>query len=247
MRTSSESRGARGLSPSYGIRHRSYDGRARLRGASRLFIVPTMYIPTAIITTPIKATQHKSAKQARGIASANKTSRCMSCPSPPRENNDRTWSDVPQPEVNFLSRPNFNATPTWTRQHAGLTLRHDLEAPRHGRRPASSFRAAHGSRPSIWLSKWRPRMAERAAHQNPKIFQVSTRAVVRLLSSAMRRTLVCQVLRAKCCRCSPPRSSRSKQRLLTALEKQLMAWHKSNPVSQRFATFLASVPLSLPL
>ena len=34
---------------------------------------------------------------------------------------------------------------------------------------------------------------------------------------------------------------------VTVLEKQLMAWHKSNPVSQRFATFLASVPLSLPL
>ena len=82
--------GDSGLSPSYGIRHRSYDGSVfRLRGPSRLFIVPTMYIPTAIITTPRKATQHKSAKQASGIASANKTSRCMSCPSPPRPNNDR--------------------------------------------------------------------------------------------------------------------------------------------------------------
>jgi hypothetical protein len=103
-------RGDSGLSPSFGIRYRSYDGSVfRLRGPSRLFIVPTMYIPTAIITTPRKATQHKSAKQASGIASANKTSRCMSCPSPPRSNNDRKRSDVPQPEAIFLSRRKFNA------------------------------------------------------------------------------------------------------------------------------------------
>ena len=64
-------------------------------------------------------------------------------------------------------------------------------------------------------------MAERAAHQNPEdISEYLRERFFRLLSSAMRRTLVCQVLRAKCCRCSPPRSSRSKQRLLTALEKQ---------------------------
>ena len=33
---------------------------------------------------------------------------------------------------------------------------------------------------------------------------------------------------------------------IAALEKQLMGWHKSNPVSQRLATIL-SVPSSLPL
>jgi hypothetical protein len=120
------------------IRYRSYDGSVfRLRGPSRLFIVPTMYIPTAIITTPRKATQHKSAKQASGIASANKTSRCMSCPSPPRPNNDRTRSDVPQPEAIFLSRRKFNATPNVDAAACGLTLRHRREALRQGRAPAS--------------------------------------------------------------------------------------------------------------
>ena len=136
LRTWSGSR--RSLSPSYGIRYRSYDGSVfRLRGPSRLFIVPTMYIPTAIITTPRKATQHKSAKQASGIASANKTSRCMSCPSPPRPNNDRTRSDVPQPEAIFLSRRKFNATPNVDAAACGLTLRHRREALRQGRAPAS--------------------------------------------------------------------------------------------------------------
>jgi hypothetical protein len=128
LRLTDTDRGDSGLSPSYGIRHRSYDGSVfRLRGPSRLFIAPTMYIPTAIITTPRKATHHKSAKQASGIASANKTSRCMSCPLPSDQTttgHDQTFRNSKQ-----FSLAERSSTPpqTWTRQHAGLTLRHRRE------------------------------------------------------------------------------------------------------------------------
>src|SRR5262245_20452629 len=47
----------------------------------------------------------------------------------------------------------------------------------------------------------------------------------------------CRLWRGRCCRCWQIRSS-SSRRAVTALERQLLAWHKTDAVSQR----LASIP-----
>jgi hypothetical protein len=78
-----------------------------------------MYIPTTIITTPRKTTEHKSAKQASGIASATK--RAGACHVPRRRDQTTTGHDQTFRNLKQFSLADGSSTPpqTWTRQHAG--------------------------------------------------------------------------------------------------------------------------------
>jgi hypothetical protein len=80
------------------------------------------------------------------------TKRAGACHVPGRRDQTTTGHDQTfrYIEAIFLSRRKFNATPTWTRQHAGLTLRHRREAP--AGRPCLLYKCAdqnNGRQPAV--------------------------------------------------------------------------------------------------
>src|ERR1700688_1308959 len=58
----------------------------------------------------------------------------------------------------------------------------------------------------------------------------------------MRATRVSRLWRIRCCKCLATQTEQL-DAAIAALEKQLMAWHKSNPVSQRLATIPGIGPI----
>src|ERR1700688_4514202 len=58
----------------------------------------------------------------------------------------------------------------------------------------------------------------------------------------MRATRVSRLWRIRCCKCLATQTEQL-DAAIAALEKQLMGWHKSNPVSQRLATIPGIGPI----
>ena len=111
--------------------------RVPTRGPSRLFIVPPCtFRQQSLPHGPEKRPNTRAPSKPAGLQV--QTQRAGACHVPRRRDQTTTGDDQIFAQLEAFSLADGSSTPpqTWTRQHAGLTLRHRREAPRQGR-PAS--------------------------------------------------------------------------------------------------------------